>query len=354
MADIFNSFRPRTGKVRAALLIACCGGALLVALALGGRRYFQSNERSKILGDRLTAPTERSPGNLENIEARTTAFCGDCHRTPRADYFARARWHNEVERGYRFFDASLRTDLSPPPLAEIVAYYRRNAPEDLVIKRPNDDSPGHLRFRKLPVARDPGSPASAPAISFLKSIVTEAGEPPLLFACDMYSGELLTIDMRTEGPIAKRLAQVGHPAHVEPCDLDADGAIDLVVADLGSFLPEDHDRGRVVWLRNTGRSEGSGRSAGYEQIVLLDGVGRIADVRPFDPDGDGDQDLVLAEFGWQTTGSIRLLINDAATPDDPRFSSRVIDRRHGAIHVPVWDWNGDARDDFCGPVSYTH
>jgi hypothetical protein len=49
----------------------------------------------------------------------------------------------------------------------------------------------------------------------------------------------------------RELARTPHPAYVEPIDFDGDGVRDFLVGDLGSFLPSDHDRGAVVWLRNT-------------------------------------------------------------------------------------------------------
>ena len=38
---------------------------------------------------------------------------------------------------------------------------------------------------------------------------------------------------------------------------------------LGSFVPYDHDFGRVVWLRRDEQGDG------YEENVLLSGLGRV-------------------------------------------------------------------------------
>lgn len=65
----------------------------------------------------------------------------------------------------------------------------------------------------------------------------------------------IVYDMRLENdPVTiGELARLSNPAHAAPVDLDGDGLRDLLMADLGSFQPGDHDRGAVVWLR--GRKE---------------------------------------------------------------------------------------------------
>jgi hypothetical protein len=138
------------------------------------------------------------------------------------------------------------------------------------------------------------------------------------------------------------LAKLDNPCRAAPVDLDGDGLLDLVVADLGSFLPEDHDRGRVVWVRQTAPGT-------WETRVVAQSLGRVADVRPADFDGDGDQDLVVAEFGWQKTGGIHWLENR-----EEKFLATRLDARSGAIHVPVCDLNQDGRPDFVALLSQEH
>ena len=156
----------------------------------------------------------------------------------------------------------------------------------------------------------------------------------------------MAIDLtRRERTRPRLLALLRNPCRVEICDLDADGATDLVVADLGSFMPAEHDRGRVVWLRyHSGKAE-------YEVTELAAGLGRVADVRAADVDGDQRLDLIVAEFGWQRTGRILLLHNHSSSGESPRFEVRPIDDRPGTIHVPIHDVNADGRPDFVALIS---
>jgi hypothetical protein len=122
-----------------------------------------------------------------------------------------------------------------------------------------------------------------------------------------------------------------------------------LVADLGSFLPADHDQGRVVWLKQT-----SGSQPDFQMHTLWSGLGRVASIEVADFNGDGRQDLLVAEFGWQTTGSIFWLERPATESSSAAMAKHIIDARAGAIHVPVVDINGDGAPDFIALISQHH
>jgi len=252
--------------------------------------------------------------------------------------FPRRAWREQVELGHRFYVESGRNDLPVPRMNDVIGYYESLAPEELVVREPEETADGvKIRFERT-VIKFPHSRPLFPAVSHLRRMDVGAdGRAELLF-CDMSAGEVRRLIPNPRTSETQLLGKVPHPDHVEPCDLDDDGKQDLVVADLGSFLPEDHDRGKVFWLR--------GGAPDQEPIVLAEGLGRVADVQPGDFDSDGDLDLVVADFGWRRTGCLRLLEQIRGEGSTPRFRQRILDHRHGVIHVPAVDLDRDGRLDF--------
>jgi hypothetical protein len=163
----------------------------------------------------------------------------------------------------------------------------------------------------------------------------------------MRAGRVMALRPYVHSPVWEILGAVPHPCHTEVVDLDGDGVKDILVANLGSMEPQDHTNGSVVWLRGQ-------RGGGFTAIPLLKGVGRVADVQAADFRGIGRLDLVVAEFGWLQTGRILYLENETTDWSNPVFKLRELDERHGAIHVPVADIDGDGRPDFVALLSQEH
>ena len=85
---------------------------------------------------------------------------------------------------------------------------------------------------------------------------------------DMRNGIVYEAKPYEERPAFVEIARLSNPAHIEPVDLDGDGVLDFLIADLGSFLPSDHHRGAVAWLR--GRKDGT-----YAPIILKELAARV-------------------------------------------------------------------------------
>jgi hypothetical protein len=333
----------RDGNVIFRLLVVL----LVVTVATGaGAWYFWY--------DREVAPPEPAAPvtDAADVSQQVHTFCGACHAYPPPDTFPRSAWKEEVERGYNFFRRS-SFRLTPPRIGDVLRYYEERAPDELPAAIiPRAATPMPVRFERCTY---PAWPAALPATISNVSLV-HLSDPKRLevLACDMGSpkggtrtGFILALKPDEPKPAWRVLGQASHPAHAEVVDLDKDGIPDVLVADLGSFPPMDHLRGQVLWLR--GNKDGS-----YTPHTLLKGIGRVADVQAADFNGDGRLDLIVAVFGWQDTGEIMLLENRTTDWADPKFEPRLIDKRHGSIHVPIVDLNGDGKPDFVALIAQEH
>ena len=281
-------------------------------------------------------------------EEEIVAFCSGCHAMPKADSFPKSAWYDEVKRGFDFYHASNRKELIPPPVQSVVEYFRSRAPVALeLIAEQASPGPANIRFRTQQILRAPSDAkeTNLPSVSFVaRWPMTGVTRQNILFH-DMANGSVALVDPNVTAALPRILTRMNNPASATRCDLNGNGRPDLVVAELGSFKPEDHNRGKVIWLPDVDANQPT-----QPGIVIASGLGRVADVQPADFDADGDIDLVVAEFGWHKTGRILLLRNEGSL-DSPKFVPQVIDSRPGAIHVPVVDLNKDGQPDFVALIS---
>jgi FG-GAP-like repeat len=289
----------------------------------------------------LEWPPELAEASSEQVHA----LCARCHKYPPADSFPRAAWRKEVKQGYEFLrNSALRLDY--PPLESVALYYEKRAPEGLPRALPTaDPGPAPVRFERHGY-RHPQAPPN-PGVTNVNLVHLSDDRKLDVLVCDTRAGQVLLLKPYEDPPNWRVLGKVVAPAHAEVVDLDGDGRKDVVVACLGSFYPTDDRVGSVVWLR--GEADGS-----FTPITLLEGVGRTADVQVADFNGDGKLDLVVAVFGWRNTGAILYLENQTTDWSQPKFVPHVVDDRHGTIHVPVADLNGDGRPDFVALISQEH
>ena len=273
------------------------------------------------------------------------SLCGACHAYPPPESFPRAAWRKEVKQGYDFLRDSTLT-LPYPSAESVVRYYEARAPLERVLPRAENalgETP--IRFNRQGFRSADGG--TFPAVSNVNLVHLFDPKRLDVLTCDMRSGQVSVLRPYEPTLTWRVLAKLPMPAHAEVVDLDGDGNLDLIVACLGCFFPTDSRAGSVVWLR--GSADGT-----FTPIPLLEHVGRVADVQAADFNGDGKLDLVVAEFGWRESGSILYLENRTKDWTKPVFEPHVIDNRHGAIHVPVCDLNGDGKPDFVALISQEH
>jgi hypothetical protein len=296
--------------------------------------------------DRPPPPAPAPPqGEPADISDKVHEFCGKCHAYPPADTFPRFAWKEEVERGYNFYGKS-NLRLTPPRIDDVIRYYEKRAPERLpkaVFERASTPLP--MAF--APHRFDNPPREAAPAVSHIDLVHLSDPKKLDILACEMRHGYVMTLKQYEAKPAWKILGKVNNPSHAEVVDLDGDGVLDILVADLGSFPPTDRLCGSVVLLR--GSKDGT-----FKPHTLFKDVGRVADVQAADFNGDGKLDLVVAVFGWQDAGEIIVLENRTTDWNKPDFKPHVVDSRHGSIHVPVIDLNADKKLDFIALIAQDH
>jgi hypothetical protein len=304
--------------------------AARLSLLLGLVCWVGCHAPNSSLDSRSTSPVEAELSSAEVVKIQ--AFCGDCHAMPDPQTFPKSRWEEEVAQGYQFYIESKRSDLVEPRRIDAVRYFRDRAPDSIHIPAVESVPTAHQFLKQEPIAADIESKL-APSISH---ILWDDAEK-VLMTSDMRSG---VVNQYQAGSDWQRteLARVQNSCRVTKCDWNKDGRPDYLIADIGSFPVADHSNGKLYLLL--------AGPTGYEKIELATGLARLVEAQLIDFDGDGDNDILLAEFGWRTTGSVKLLRNQSEEGAVPVFSMEVLDTRHGALGVQVADLNADGHPDY--------
>jgi hypothetical protein len=335
------------GRVPLLAVAAICG-VLPLAVA-------QATPGSNNLSPQATSANKDAPqatsANKEDVQVR--ASCGVCHALPPPDVLPRDAWRDEIVRMMFIRDnnrlppvnAAARAAVQlPADFQHALEYYLALAPEHLAAPDPwPDPSESPVKFERHTMSM-PGMP-DTPAVSNVHLVDHGPDKPMELLGTDMRQGVVFRGQFDGTGALST-IASIPHPAHVAVADVDKDGIPDLLIADLGTFYPEDHNKGAVIWLRGIG--------GGKFSAFWLDGWPRVADVEAADFGGNGWNDLAVAAFGWRTTGRVSIMENRTTNPRQPSFTEHVLDSRTGAIHVIPVDLNHDGKMDLVALLSQEH
>jgi hypothetical protein len=323
------SLRVRRRWTVGIVLAVVCGAAMAGAVAMWKRPGDGKVE--------VAARDDEQPRLTRRVdESQLRQRCSHCHGFPEPDVLPKSLWKKTVwmMSAIGGFGPSIPGRVDPQAVAQ---WYEERAPEAFELPPlAISPEPGNLRLRKREIFWH-DAPAPPFVAHMLLADITGDDRPELMVS-DMRNGAVL---MGRTGEPDWSLLPIGslpNPAQMRAVDLDADGRMDLVVANLGSFLALDHRLGSVEWLRQV-------EGGSFERITLADGLGRVSDVQPVDLNGDGRLDIVVAEFGWRSTGRLLLLENRTAPGEPLSFAPRTIDGHHGASHVAVTDMNGDGQLD---------
>ena len=341
------------GLLNARAFRNCCIILCVVLTGCGSQNAPENSELAEVTG--TTVVTQ--PKKVLSAEKREQIidFCSDCHALPDPGSFPKSSWHEEVERGFNFYFDAEEQILTPPVFNEVVEFFQSQAPEAIPVAKielPLDRA--RTPFQVPEIERRPITPENRlPAIAGMSLEPIGPNGISIPVFCDMRHGTVHWLYPEDNGNCASEsIGQFKYPSRAHACDLDGDGIQDLIVAEMGSEDPEDHERGGVYWMR------GTGKRGQFEVRPILENIGRVADVRSGDMDGDGDLDLIVGEFGYIKTGGIWVLTNkgpaDPVRSDSLEFTAEEIDSRHGTIHTPIVDFDGDGDLDFLALVSQAY
>jgi hypothetical protein len=143
------------------------------------------------------------------------------------------------------------------------------------------------------------------------------------------------------------VADITIPVHTDAVDIDGDGDLDFLVADLGLFPPLESLVGRLFLLRQVT----PGR---FEKELLLDGVGRLSDARALDLDGDRDLDIAVAVFGGKNEGGVLWMENTGTSNGRTNYRRHDLLDISGPINVSPADLDGDGRPDLVTLIAQEH
>jgi hypothetical protein len=318
-------------------LVALCGlGFLTAGVAVAGWFLHRSGKGEPIPPPE---PAATEAASLKTLGEQIHQACTACHAYPSPTSFPRWAWRSEIDQAYGFIE-TLKPELNPPPKERVIDYFENRAPLELPRARVEyAATPFRTGFDRTNAPPYPDPRIERATLSNVQIVHLTDPQQPEILACEMQAGLVMLLRPNDPTPKWRVLAEVPHPARAEVVDLDGDGIKDLLVACLGEFTPTDKRAGSVVWLR--GNKDGS-----FTPHTLLADVGRVSDVRAAKFRGKDKLDLVVAVFGWRKVGEVLLLENETTDWTQPYFVPRVLDARHGAIHVPVADLNGDGKPDF--------
>jgi hypothetical protein len=300
----------------------------------------------------LLAAGQREAPQSDEQQARVT--CGGCHAFPPPDILPRSAWRDAFVRMH-FLREQRLPPIGPPgtlsrvqlpsDMEAVLPYFLSRAP----VRLPPPDSwpnptASPLAFTRHTMAM-PKMP-DTPAVASLRLVDIDGDKRLDLLGTDMRQGVVFTGHPERAGNPLAVVASTLHPSHVTYIDVDKDGVGDLLVADLGTFFPEDHDKGSVIWLR--------GLAGGKFSAFWLDGWPRVTQVDAADFNGDGKNDLAVAAFGWRRTGKVAILENRTAATGRPDFTTHIIDPRTGSINALPIDLNRDGKMDFVTLLAQEH
>ncbi|MEC9094629.1 MAG: FG-GAP and VCBS repeat-containing protein, partial [Planctomycetota bacterium] len=286
---------PKTSRLQSSTFLFFNLPAVLCMVVLGCGSWKESGNKStqsKI--DPYFLKRNLSEESTQQVEK----FCSACHDLPKANNFPIDAWAHEVKQGFDFYDQSSRTDLDRPNYYDAIAYFTQKAPERELFLRATESTQAQQQlksgFQLMKFSPDQKNNSVA-NVEFIKADV------PGFVACDMQDG-FVSFYPAMQPDNARKLHQTSAPINSTICDLDQNGQTDIMISDIGDYNASDSQMGKIIWLQKHENE--------FKPIEIAANLGRVCQTIVNDFNGDGFNDILVAEFGYFKTGSIFLLKND--------------------------------------------
>lgn len=317
-----------------------------LAVSLGPLGCETRTEPPKLSSNSSTTGAAKSIVTAEDEEL-LKKLCTQCHLFTDPGTLMKKDWEEVGPRMARMPGYG-RTIPRRLELPAVVQWFRERAPDNLAFADRSSLPIEPPPLRRVAVV--PPQSGEVPFIAQLKWLNRSSSANRRFLSCDMRTGWIWELRLDADVPTTRIVDdQIPNSVRLEEVDLDADGQTELLVANLGSFAAMDHNLGTVEWLRPQGN--------GWERVTLAENLGRVADVKSFDHDGDGDLDIAVAEFGWRQTGHVLLLENETPKTErsrKPKFTPKTLDERHGAVQLEIVDLDHNGRNDVIALLAQEH
>jgi hypothetical protein len=294
-----------------------------------------------VLADQPAAQGERR--TVEQILPLVNEYCGACHLVPRPDILPKRHWPAIIKTMEDIARERMHREFIPADaLRDIMAFYYGSGPEELPTLPYIDE----VQPNRVFVAKDIAARSAIPFVTNVNAVMLNKRDPLEFLVCDGEAKKLMLLSQRRKGWDEIPLADIDIPVHTQVVDIDDDGDSDILVADLGMLPPSPALVGKLFLLRQVAPGK-------FNKELLREGLGRIADARVLDLDGDGDLDIAAAVFGGGDVGEIVWLEN-VGSKSLAKYETHQLLKLSGALNVSPADLNQDGKVDLVSLIAQEH
>ncbi len=276
---------------------------------------------------------------VDRIVKMANDYCGLCHSMPSPSIAPKASWPRIIktmnELALKKFGKPM---IDENQTRDITAFYYGSSPETLP-RLPYNQTHQKLTFKQHIV----GAKQELPLITNIKLATIEGNKKTNFIVSDMGNNAVFLLSKDNKTWREKKIADIGASVYADVMDYDGDADKDVVIGDIGVLPYTDKKVGNIFLLRNQNGNT-------FSKEKLMDGIGRIAETRAIDIDGDNDLDIAVAAFGGGDSGEIFWMENQGKN----NYVKHSLLDVTGALNITPWDMNNDGHMDFISLISQEH